>query len=132
MIPALATMSPLDLSWLEPDGAVASGFGGAILLAAIVIAAAAAAAAVVAVFRRDRLRHGPTVRRLCRGLGLRLDQRRLLERVARAADQPHAGGVLLSRGCFDAAARRYAARLGPEPRLADLRSRIFGASEDRQ
>ncbi len=131
MIPALATMSPLDLSWLEPDGAVASGFGRAILLAAIVIAAAAVAAAVVAVFRRDRRRHGPTVRRLCRGLGLRLDQRRLLARVARAGDQPHAGGVLLSRGCFDAAARRYAARLGPEPRLADLRSRIFSANEDR-
>ena len=132
MISALATMSPVDLSWLEPDGAAASGFGRAILLAAIVIAAAAVAAAAVALFRRDRRRHGPTVRRLCRGLGLRLDQRRLLARVARAGDLPHAGGVLLSRGCFDAAARRYAARLGPEPRLADLRSRIFSTSEDRQ
>ena len=132
MIFARLSMSPVDLSWLEPDGAVSSRLGLAILLVAIVIAAAALAGAVVAVFRRDRRRHGPAVRRLCRGLGLRLDQRRLLQRVARAADQPHVGGVLLSRGCFDAAARRYTARRGREPRLADLRSRIFSAGEDRQ
>jgi hypothetical protein len=84
---------------------------------------------VVALVRRDRARHGPTVRHLARGLGLAPSTRRFLARVAAVAGQPGPGGLLISRGCFDAAAEAYVARWGEAERLRAVRVEVFGEAE---
>lgn len=80
---------------------------------------------IVAAIRRDRARHGPTVRSLARALGLSAGQRRLLDRVARAAGLSSAGSLLISRGCFDRAVKRYVGRFGRPEHLRIIRRRVF-------
>jgi hypothetical protein len=89
------------------------------------VGAAMLAWVIVAAVRRDRARHGPTVRYLARALGLSAGQRRLLERVARATGLPSAGSLLISRGCFDKAVHRYIGGRGRSAQLAAVRRRIF-------
>ena len=51
--------------------------------------------------RRDRKRHGPVRRFVCRELRLTGRQQRRLESIARQAGLPGAVSMLMSRGCFD-------------------------------
>ena len=85
-----------------------AGAGGVDAGTIMAIAAAGLGAAIVAwtilaAVRRDRRRHGPTVRHLGRSLGLAADDRRLVAGVARSAGVVNPGAMLISRGCFDAA-----------------------------
>ncbi len=98
-----------------------------LLVAGLVIAMAMAllAVGVLSLVRRDHVRQGPTMRRLCRALGLDTPQRRLLEQLAGKTGVRCPAALLISRGCFDTAQRRY----GPEPaeaqQLQSIRQRIF-------
>ena len=114
--------------WLHDEAMLAPASGGRLLLVIALFATGAAilAAVVVGHVRRDRAHHGPVVRRLARGLGLSPRDWRLLARVARAARRPQAGSLLISRGCFDAAVRAYAARYRTPARLEAIRRSIFG------
>lgn len=96
-----------------------------VLIAGLMIAMALSFATLawLSLWRRDRARHGPTYRRLCRALGIPTSDRRLLCRVARTAGTPPAS-LLLSRGCFDEAAARAGG--GTSRRLAVLRRHVFG------
>jgi hypothetical protein len=76
---------------------------------------------------RDRARGGPLVRALTRSLGVDAAQRRFLNRVARSARLPNAGCLLISRGCFDHAARRFTGHADDARRLREIRRIVFGA-----
>ena len=118
---------PTEFGWLHDDAALTTVGGGRTLLLLALIGAGAAmlAAIIVGRLRRDRACHGPVVRHLARGVGLSPHELRLLERVARAAGRPHAGSLLVSRGCFDAAVRVYAERHPAPRRLTAIRRTIF-------
>lgn len=109
-------------AWLDslPMGTVITivGLG---LLASVV------AAMVTAWSTVDRRRHGPTIRRLSREMGLGRRDLLLLDRVARVAGRAHAGSLLISRGCFDHAARGFVHRHGQAARLRSIRSSLFDA-----
>jgi len=81
--------------------------------------------ALASLVRRDRARHGPTSRRLCRALRLSKAEARLMGRVARAARAPGAGSLLVSRGYFDDAVGAYAAGPGAARRLEVIRCKVF-------
>jgi hypothetical protein len=100
---------------------------GAVLRALLAAAALAMVAAGILTtwIRRDRRRHGPAARALARAIGVRSAQWHLLQRLARVADLPDSGCLLISEGCFDAAAAAYRQRFGANPRLAALRTRLF-------
>jgi len=74
---------------------------------------------------QDNKRHGPTARRLGAWLGLNRDELGLLRVVAAHAELPSAACLLISRGCFDAAAARASVQRGQRQRLRDIRKRIF-------
>jgi len=118
-------MTSDELSILAGPGTVLSP--GRLLLGAVLICLAItlATAAIVSLVRRDRQRLGATTRRLCRAMRIRASDRRLLERLARALAGPvYAASLLVSRGCFDAAASR--ATPCDARRLTSLRRRVFG------
>ena len=138
MIPLMMTLT-LRLAAALP-GADAFGFAGPAdagqadrlsglsmiwLPAVMCVGASALAWAIVAALRRDRARHGPAVRRLATGLWISAARRRLLHRVARAAGLSGPGSLLISRGCFDRAAKRYPARPGERERLHAIRRALF-------
>lgn len=109
----------IDTSWL-PAGPIV-GYAlmalGLILLIPIVRRA----------IRADRQRFGPTQRRFMRQLGLGPAQRLLLAEVARHVNISHAASLLVSAGCFDDAAERYANSHGHAAvsDLAEIRRRVF-------
>ena len=76
---------------------------------------------------QDNKRYGQTARRLGRWLGLKRHDVRLLTVVAAHADLPSATCLLISRGCFDAAAERVTIRREQRQHLRDIRERIFQA-----
>jgi len=118
-------MTSDELSILAGPGTVLSG--QRLLLGAVLICLAItlATAAIVSLVRRDRQRLGATTRRLCRAMRIRASDRRLLERLARGLPGPvHAASLLVSRGCFDAAASRATTR--DARRSIAVRRRVFG------
>jgi len=95
-----------------------------VLISAVL--AATVAWVMLALLRRDRRQGGALVRRLARGLGLGVTDRRLVQRVASRAGLPGASAMLLSAGCFDEAAR-HVRRDGPAARrLTAIRAVVFG------
>jgi len=130
---ALASMfarTPADWQFLHGSRPMpeADWWSGHATMWAVLLAGAGAAMlawVIVAAIRRDRARQGPAVRFLARSLGLSAGQRRLLEHVARAAGLSNAGSLLISRGCFDRAAKRYMGRFGRPEDLHILRRRVF-------
>lgn len=123
--------APDVTAWLTEGGPPAAGRAEAAIWIALALAALAAftvAAAIVSLRRRDRAVHGPALRRLAAGLGVSPRQRRLLVRIARASRLPHAGSLLVSRGCFDDAASPYVERVGLASRVDRLRAAVFGPS----
>jgi hypothetical protein len=111
------------------DGGSTEAPGNPVTIAAMVVSCLVAgtlAWAIVTAMRRDRARHGPTVRRLAARLGLSASARVLLGRVARTAAMSSAGSLMISRGCFDAAVKRYAPRGRDAQRLRSIRRKLFG------
>ncbi len=108
--------SLLTLYGLRPIPALVGGL-------LIAMALALATTAIRSLILSDRRRWGPTTRRFCRALRISSPQRRLLLRVARQAGVRGEASLLLSRGCFDAAAA------GADPadakRLAIIRRQVF-------
>ncbi len=88
----------------------------------VFLAAMLATAAIVSLVRRDRARFGPTTRRCCRAVSVGMSDRRLLEDLARIVGVPCAA-LLVSRGCFDAAAAHASA--SETRRLDAIRQRVF-------
>ena len=89
------------------------------------MALALAAVAVLSLVRRDRIRQGPTMRRLCRTLGLDTPQRRLLEHMAGKTGVRCPPTLLISRGCFDTAHRRYGPQGVELQQLNRIRRRVY-------
>ncbi len=100
---------------------------GRFLVAGLVIAMALAllAVGVLSLVRRDHIRQGPTMRRLCRALGLDTPQRRLLEQLAVKTGVRCPVALLISRGCFDTAHRRYKPQGVELQQLNRIRRRVF-------
>ena len=100
---------------------------GRFLVAGLVIAMAMGLVAigVLSLVRRDHVRQGPTMRRLCRALGLDTPQRRLLEQLAGKTGVRCPAALLISRGCFDTAHRRYRPQGVELQQLHRIRRRIF-------
>ncbi len=100
---------------------------GKFLVAGLVIAMALAlvAVGVLSLVRRDHVRQGPTMRRLCRALGLDTPQRRLLEQLAGKTGVRCPAALLISRGCFDTAHRRYRPQGVELQQLNRIRLRVF-------
>ncbi len=90
--------------------------------ALVFLAAMLAAAAIASLVRRDRARLGPTTRRFCRAVSVGTSDRRLLEDLAHIVGVPCAA-LLVSRGCFDAAAVHASAN--EARRLVAIRQRVF-------
>ena len=90
--------------------------------ALVFLAATLATTAIASLVRRDRARLGPTTRRCCRAVSVGIWDRRLLEGLARIVGVPCAA-LLVSRGCFDAAAAHASA--SETRRLAAIRQRVF-------
>ena len=88
----------------------------------VLLAATLGTAAIASLVRRDRARLGPTTRRFCHAVGVGTSDRRLLESLAHVVGVPCAA-LLVSRGCFDAAATHVAA--SEARRLAAIRERVF-------
>ncbi len=88
----------------------------------VLLAVALATAAFASLVRRDRARLGPTTRRFCHAVGVGTSDRRLLEDLANIVGVPCAA-LLVSRGCFDAAAAHASAT--EARRLAAIRQRVF-------
>ncbi len=95
---------------------------GGLLMA---MALALATLATASLFRRDRARHGPASRRICRALGLTRSERRALGRVARIAKAPGAGSLVVSRGYFESAVGLSAAAPADARSLAAIRGKVF-------
>ena len=125
----LLATTALDEEFLRGLRAAAepSGVTGGVLWSVAITAVGAAIAAwlIVGLIRRDRARQGSITRRLARSLGISPRQLRLLISVSRAAHLPNTGCLLISRGCFDAAARRYTGRFGRADRLRAIRRTVF-------
>ncbi|MCH8315827.1 MAG: hypothetical protein IIA64_07625 [Planctomycetes bacterium] len=100
---------------------------GRFLVAGLVIAMAVAlvTVGVLSLVRRDHVRQGPTMRRLCRALGLDTPHRRLLENMAMKTGVRCPAALLISRGCFDTAHRRYKPQGVEAQQLQSVRQRIF-------
>lgn len=88
----------------------------------VLVAVLLGGAAISSLVRRDRARLGPTTRRFLHALRIGTAERRLLERRARGIGVPCAA-LLVSRGCFDAAAAQAPAT--DARRLAAIRGRVF-------
>lgn len=100
---------------------------GRFLVAGLVIAMALAlvTVGVLSLVRRDHVRQGPTMRRLCRAVGLDTAQRRLLEQLAVKTGVRCPAALLISRGCFDTAHRCYKPQGIELQQLHSIRQRIF-------
>lgn len=110
-----------------PAPGAGSSLAGPVMWAILLAGAGTAVFAwvIVALVRRDRARHGPTVRLLARGLGLNVGQRRLIHHVAHVVGVREVGSLLISRGCFDRAVNSYVGRFGRAAQLAAIRRAIF-------
>ena len=126
LVPALAAL-PREYAFLDPPrDIVSSGADPLPWLAALAIVGTLVLTWVTLVaLRHDRRRHGPAYRDLAGTLGLDREERRLLRRVARTAGLEHAGSLLVSRGCFEAAALHYVRRFGERERLRGIAGRLF-------
>ena len=91
----------------------------------VLLAATLATSAIASLVRRDRARFGPTTRRFCHAVNVGTSDRRLLNDLARIVGVPCAA-LLVSRGCFDAAAAHASA--SEARRLAAIRQRVFERS----
>ena len=100
---------------------------GRFLVAGLVIAMAVAlvTVGVLSLVRRDHVRQGPTLRRLCRALELDAPHRRLLENMAMKTGVRCPAALLISRGCFDTAHRCYKPQGIELQQLHSIRQRIF-------
>ena len=100
---------------------------GKFLVAGLVIAMALGlvTVGVLSLVRRDHVRQGPTMRRLCRALALGAPQRRLLENMATKTGVRCPASLLISSGCFDTAHRRYKPQGIEAQQLQSVRQRIF-------
>jgi len=100
---------------------------GRFVVAGLVIAMALALVTVggLSLLSRDRIRQGPTMRRLCRTLALDTPQRRLLEQLAGKTGVRCPAALLISRGCFDTAHRRYKPQGTELQHLNRIRRRVF-------
>ena len=98
-----------------------------LLVAGLVIAMALGlvTVGVLSLVRRDHVRQGPTMRRLCRALALGAPQRRLLENMAMKTGVRCPAALLISRGCFDTAHRRYRPHGVELQQLNRIRRRVF-------
>ncbi len=98
-----------------------------LLVAGLVIAMALGivTVGVLSLVRRDHVRQGPTMRRLCRALDLDALHRRLLENMAMKTGVRCPAALLISRGCFDTAHRRYRPQGVELQQLNRIRRRIF-------
>lgn len=104
--------------WLTQNRLLAAG-----LVLAMVLALAAVG--LLSLTRRDRIRQGPTMRRLCRALGLDTPQRRRLEHMAVKTGVRCPAALLISRGCFDIAQKRYDPQGVELRQLNRIRRRVF-------
>ncbi len=98
-----------------------------LLVAGLVIAMALGivTVGVLSLVRRDHVRQGPTMRRLCRALDLDAPHRRLLENMAMKTGVRCPAALLISRGCFDTAHRRYRPQGVELQQLNRIRRRVF-------
>ena len=98
-----------------------------LLIAGLIIAMALSllAVGVLSLLRHDRVRQGPTMRRLCRALAIDAPQRRLLQNMATKTGVHCPATLLISRGCFDTARRRYKPQPTEAQQLQSVRQRIF-------
>jgi hypothetical protein len=104
-----------------PDAVLSPGrimLGASLVFLAVFVAAVA----ITSLVKRDRARFGPATRRFCHALGVGSADRRLLESRARGVGV-RCAALLISRGCFDAAAARAPA--DEARRLATIRRRVF-------
>jgi len=76
----------------------------------------------------DAARHGGAFRRLARRSGIHGRDRRLLQRLCRAAGLETGGGVFFSVGCFDHVAQHAPPGGRGGQRLADVREKLFPGS----
>lgn len=104
--------------WSTPDRLLGAGL-------VLAMALALAAVGLLSLTRRDRIRQGPTMRRVCRALGLDTPQRRLLEQLAFKTGVRCPAALLISRGCFDNAQKRYAPQGVELRQLNRIRRRVF-------
>jgi len=127
MLSIVATAAAPAYELRPPAEPLIPGLSGEILFAAVLAAPGAVLAAwlMLTALRRDRARGGPGERVLARSLRLSREHLRILRRAARAADLPNAACLLISRGCFDFAAERYAARGGDPAPLQGLRRKLY-------
>ena len=81
-------------------------------------------------FKRGWFAFDPTVggarRRLERGLGLSLRDRRLLQRLGQAIELEDRTALILGRGCFEEAVRRFEPSEDQLARIESIRQRIHG------
>lgn len=91
----------------------------------IAMALALLAVGILSLVRRDHVHQGPTMRRLCRALNLDAPQRRLLQHMAMKTGVCCPATLLISRGCFDTARRRYKPQLAEAQQLRSVRKRLF-------
>ena len=98
-----------------------------LLVVGLVIAMALAFVTVgaLSLVQRDHIRQGSTMRRLCRALALDVPQRRLLQNMATRTGVCCPASLLISRGCFDTARRRYKPQAVEAQQLRSVRQRIF-------
>jgi hypothetical protein len=80
---------------------------------------------VAGLVHRSRRHHSGIFRRLAQALGLGRRQQRLLVVMARRSRIGSPAALLVSRGCFDYAAR--CGRRAPRPEVAALRRQLFDA-----
>jgi hypothetical protein len=89
------------------------------------IGAAMAMVAAISLIRRDRRRHGPALRSLCRAGGLTRAQRRLLVQMAQSTRVAEPAALLISQGCFDHAAVVFCSLHSDNGGFSLLRSQLF-------
>jgi hypothetical protein len=94
-----------------------------LILTALVIATLALL--VLQLIARDRRAHGPALRRICQSLRIGPQDYRLLLRMAKTLEDAHPGSLILSDGCFDAAAERFMRRHGRKGHVFKLRRLLF-------
>ena len=81
-------------------------------------------------FRRGWFSGAPSIgsarRRLERNLGLGLRDRRLLQRIGQSIELEDRASLLMGRGCFEEAVRRFEPSEDQLARIESLRQRIHG------
>lgn len=101
-------------------------------IALVLLGGLLATVAVIDLIHRKRDSGSLASNVLMRAAGLNRKDRRLLRHVARAADLPNAGCLLLSRGCFEHAARMANERGIDRSEISALQRRVDEAGEARR